>query len=28
MFASVFATFIVHGSGVRTFNPSLTDSDR
>lgn len=28
MFASVFATFIVHRSGVSTFNPSISDSSR
>ncbi|MEX2190107.1 MAG: chloride channel protein [Bacteroidota bacterium] len=28
MFASVFATFIVHRSGIRTFNPSVSDSSR
>lgn len=28
MFASVFATFIVHRSGIRTFNPSLSGSNR
>ncbi|MEX2116739.1 MAG: chloride channel protein [Bacteroidota bacterium] len=28
MFASVFATFIVHRSGIRTFNPSVTDTSR
>jgi CIC family chloride channel protein len=28
MFASVFATFIVHRSGIATFNPSVSDSSR